>query len=63
MGCRNLFDTGSTEPRGGQPAGVGTVLLSTEGIDLVRCVVVALPLMVIRLGRQGTGGCLPDPQS
>ncbi len=41
----------------------GTVLLSTEGTDLVRCVVVALPLGVTRLGRQGPGGCLPDPQS
>jgi type II secretory pathway pseudopilin PulG len=41
----------------------GTVLLSTEGTDLVRCVVVALPLGVTRLGRQGPGGCLPDPPS
>jgi prepilin-type N-terminal cleavage/methylation domain-containing protein len=41
----------------------GTVLLSTEGTDLVRCVVVALPLGVTRLGRQGPGGCLPDPAS
>jgi prepilin-type N-terminal cleavage/methylation domain-containing protein len=41
----------------------GTVLLSTEGTDLVRCVVVALPLGVTRLGRQGPGGCLPDPNS
>ncbi|MBD2718881.1 GspH/FimT family pseudopilin [Synechococcus sp. FACHB-909] len=41
----------------------GTVLLSTEGTDLVRCVVVALPLGVTRLGRQGPGGCLPDPHS
>ncbi len=40
----------------------GTVLLSTEGTDLVRCVVVALPLGVTRLGRQGPGGCLPDPR-
>jgi len=39
----------------------GTVLLSTEGTDLVRCVVVALPLGITRLGRQGPGGCLPDP--
>ena len=41
----------------------GTVLLSTEGTDLVRCVVVALPLGVTRLGRHGPGGCLPDPYS
>jgi prepilin-type N-terminal cleavage/methylation domain-containing protein len=41
----------------------GTVLLSTEGTDLVRCVVVALPLGVTRLGRHGPGGCLPDPPS
>ncbi|MCT0207768.1 GspH/FimT family protein [Synechococcus sp. CS-1332] len=40
----------------------GTVLLSTEGTDLVRCVVVALPLGVTRLGRQGSGGCLPGPR-
>ncbi len=40
----------------------GTVLLSTEGTDLVRCVVVALPLGITRLGRQGPGGCLPDPR-
>jgi type II secretory pathway pseudopilin PulG len=39
----------------------GTVLISTEGTDLVRCVVVALPLGVTRLGRHGPGGCLPDP--
>ncbi len=41
----------------------GTVLLSTEGTDLVRCVVVALPLGVTRLGRQGPNGCLPDGRS
>ena len=40
----------------------GTVLLSTEGTDLVRCVVVALPLGITSLGRQGPGGCLPDPR-
>jgi Tfp pilus assembly protein FimT len=38
----------------------GTVLLSTEGTDLVRCVVVSLPLGVVRMGRHGPGGCLPD---
>ncbi len=38
----------------------GTVLLSTEGTDLVRCVVVSLPLGVVRIGRHGPGGCLPD---
>jgi type II secretory pathway pseudopilin PulG len=41
----------------------GTVLISAEGTDLVRCVVVALPLGVTRLGRQGPGGCRPDPTS
>ncbi|KEF41348.1 MAG: hypothetical protein ER33_11915 [Cyanobium sp. CACIAM 14] len=38
----------------------GTVLISTEGAELVRCVVVALPLGVTRLGRHGPGGCLPE---
>jgi hypothetical protein len=32
------------------------VLLSTEGTELVRCVVVTLPLGVTRLGRQGPAG-------
>ncbi len=39
----------------------GTVLIRSEGTDLVRCVVVALPLGVTRLGRHGPAGCLPDP--
>ena len=52
MGGLNLFDLDG-----------GTVLLSTEGTDLVRSVVVALPLGVNRLGRQWPGGCLPDLHS
>ena len=63
MGGLNLFDTAPAGPPGWQPAGDGTMLLSTEGTDLVRCVVVALPLGVTRLGRQEPGGCLPDPRS
>jgi Tfp pilus assembly protein FimT len=39
----------------------GTVLLATEGTELVRCVVVSLPLGVVRIGRHGPSGCLPDP--
>jgi hypothetical protein len=41
----------------------GTVLIRSEGTDRVRCVVVALPLGVTRLGQLGPGGCLPDPAS
>jgi hypothetical protein len=47
MGGLNLFDLDG-----------GTVLLSTEGTDLVRSVVVALPLGVNRLGRQWPAGFL-----
>lgn len=39
----------------------GTVLLRHPGVELVRCVVVALPLGVVRHGLLGEGGCLPEP--
>ncbi|MCS5700661.1 GspH/FimT family pseudopilin [Cyanobium sp. FGCU-52] len=39
----------------------GTVRLGMEGEELVRCVVVSLPLGVTRVGRQGDSGCEPDP--
>lgn len=39
----------------------GTVRLGAEGEELVRCVVVALPLGVTRVGRHGSTGCEPDP--
>ena len=39
----------------------GTVVLSTAGTELQRCLVMALPLGITRLGRYGAGGCLPDP--
>jgi hypothetical protein len=39
----------------------GTVLVSAAGTDLVRCVVMSLPLGVVRIGRYGEGGCRPDP--
>ena len=39
----------------------GTVLLSSPGTDLVRCVVISLPLGVMRLGQWQQGACRPDP--
>ncbi|MCP9885119.1 GspH/FimT family protein [Synechococcus sp. ATX 2A4] len=47
----------------------GTVVLSSEGTELRRCLVIALPLGVVRLGRYGGAGqappdsaaCSPDP--
>jgi type II secretory pathway pseudopilin PulG len=39
----------------------GTVRLSAEGSDLERCLVMALPLGVVRLGRWEQQGCRPDP--
>lgn len=47
----------------------GTVVLAAEGTDLRRCLVVALPLGIVRLGRYGaepdqlpnSQACLPDP--
>ena len=39
----------------------GTVVLSTAGTDLQRCLVMALPMGITRLGRYGPGGCQPDP--
>lgn len=40
----------------------GSVQLSLPGEPLVRCVVVSLPLGITRVGRQGAGGCEPDPR-
>jgi hypothetical protein len=39
----------------------GTVRLSAEGSDLERCLVMALPLGVVRLGRWEQQGCQADP--
>ena len=39
----------------------GTAVLSTSGTTLQRCLVMALPLGITRLGRFRTGGCAPDP--
>ncbi|MEB3333230.1 MAG: GspH/FimT family pseudopilin [Synechococcaceae cyanobacterium] len=38
----------------------GTVLISAEGDSLVRCLVMALPLGVVRLGQHSEAGCRPD---
>jgi prepilin-type N-terminal cleavage/methylation domain-containing protein len=38
----------------------GTVLVSAPGSALTRCLVVSLPLGVVRLGRFQQGSCLPD---
>jgi prepilin-type N-terminal cleavage/methylation domain-containing protein len=38
----------------------GTVRLGAEGTPLVRCVVVSLPLGVVRIGRWQEGVCRPD---
>lgn len=37
----------------------GTVLLATQGTTLQRCVVVALPLGITRVGRWLEGSCVP----
>jgi prepilin-type N-terminal cleavage/methylation domain-containing protein len=39
----------------------GTAVLSTSGTSLQRCLVMALPLGITRLGRFRNGGCEPDP--
>ena len=39
----------------------GTAVLSTAGTTLQRCVVMALPLGVVRLGRYQAGACNVDP--
>lgn len=39
----------------------GTVRLAAQGTSLVRCVVVSLPLGVVRIGRWQEGECRPDP--
>ncbi len=47
----------------------GTVVLTAEGTELRRCLVLALPLGIVRLGRYGaepteppdSQACLPDP--
>ena len=39
----------------------GTVVLSTAGTALRRCLVLALPLGITRLGRDRGQGCEPDP--
>ncbi|MEB3263435.1 MAG: GspH/FimT family protein [Synechococcus sp.] len=47
----------------------GTVVLAAEGTDLRRCLVLGLPLGIVRLGRYGaepdqppnSQACLPDP--
>jgi Tfp pilus assembly protein FimT len=38
----------------------GTVLVRVEGAELVRCLVLSLPLGVVRLGRWEAGACQPD---
>jgi len=48
----------------------GTVVLSTKGTPLQRCLVMALPLGIVRVGRYGANpaagpraeACTPDPQ-
>jgi hypothetical protein len=39
----------------------GTVLVQSPATDLVRCLVISLPLGIVRHGRHGSSGCLPDP--
>ena len=39
----------------------GTAVLSSSGTTLQRCLVMALPLWITRLGRYRNGGCEPDP--
>ena len=38
----------------------GTAVLSSSGTTLQRCLVMALPLGITRLGRYRNGGCEPD---
>jgi hypothetical protein len=38
----------------------GTVLVRVEEAELVRCLVLSLPLGVVRLGRWEAGACQPD---
>lgn len=38
----------------------GTVLVRVEGAELVRCLVLSLPLGVVRLGRWEASACQPD---
>jgi hypothetical protein len=48
----------------------GTVVLSSKGTQLQRCLVMALPLGIVRVGRYGANpaagpraeACTPDPQ-
>jgi hypothetical protein len=48
----------------------GTVVLTAKGTELKRCLVMALPLGIVRLGRYGANpaagpraeACSPDPQ-
>ena len=39
----------------------GTAVLRHPGTDLERCMVMGLPLGVVRLGRLGAAGCAVDP--
>jgi hypothetical protein len=39
----------------------GTVVVAAEGTALERCVVMSLPLGVVRLGRWQNDECRPDP--
>lgn len=39
----------------------GTAVLASSGTTLQRCLVMALPLGITRLGRYRNGGCQPDP--
>ena len=39
----------------------GTAVLSASGTTLQRCLVMALPLGITRVGRYRNGGCGPDP--
>ena len=39
----------------------GTAVLSAAGTTLQRCLVMALPLGITRLGRYRSGSCEPDP--
>ncbi len=39
----------------------GTVVVSADGTALERCLVMALPLGVVRMGRWQAGECRPDP--
>ena len=39
----------------------GTAVLSAAGTSLQRCLVMALPLGITRLGRYSAGRCEPDP--